>query len=221
MANNKLFRSAIGGYNKQDVKKYIEELDIAATNAKEELEGKVRELENEKDELFSKLSSLEEELPSLRKAQESADALLEEKTALEASIIAQAEKYKEEIDELRVDNSLLLEQIANMQEEKAKEEQEAANVIKNLLERARQEAQELVSKAKDAADKIVSDAKEKATADAQKTKEESNELVKTNLEKVRYLNKRKNELSDIFRDHKSKVDSFFSAIADSFKGEGK
>lgn len=234
MAKEKLFRSSVGGYNKDDVKRYIEEIDIAATEAKEELEGKIRELESKNEALTKQLLELDE----LRGAKEEAavlsvknKALEEEKAALEASVMAQGEKLAEtqallsdatkEKNSLRAENAVLLEELDELQAQKSKEEEESAIAIRSLLENARTEAENLISRAKNAAERIISEAKEKAQYDAEKTKEESNELVKTNLEKVRYLNKRKNELADIFREHKAKVDSLFSAISSSIKGEGK
>ena len=206
MAGKKLFRSSVGGYNKEDVRKYIEEIDAAATETKQTLESRIRELECENASLAEKIC----ELDKLRSAKAQADELLEknkaleeEKAALEASILAQGEK------------------LAELEEQKAKEDEESANIIRNLLESARTEASSLLLRAKDAAEKIISEAKEKARQDSEKAKEESDELVKVNLEKVRYLHKKKTELADIFREHKAKVDSLFSTISDSFKGEGK
>ena len=234
MAGKKLFRSAVGGYNKDDVKKYIEEIDIAATEAKQALESRIRELESENASLTEKLSELDELRTAKAEAAELSEknkALEEEKSSLEASVIAQGEKLEEvqallekavsENEALTAENASVLEKLTALEEQKAKEDEENANTIKNLLESARNEASALLTRAKDAAERIVTDAKEKAQRDSEKAKEESDELVKVNLEKVRYLHKKKTELADIFREHKAKVDSLFSTISDSFKGEGK
>ena len=223
MAKQKLFKSAFRGYNKKDVMAYIENLDIQAVNAKQELEGKIRELE-----------SALEILPSLQKDKETLDDLLikyqdleKEKKDLESAVTALGEKKKKKVimlesklSELSAKNALLEQELATALEVQNNYEEEK-NELSQILESARNEASLLIEKAKISAEKIISDAKHTASVQAQNIKTQSAELINTNLKKVKFLSRKKDELTQIIKEHKSKVDSIFSSISDSFKGDNK
>ncbi|MBR2021809.1 MAG: hypothetical protein IJ939_05170, partial [Clostridia bacterium] len=59
MARDSLFRNSIGGYNKDDVNRYIEELGIQYTDRENELEGEIRELRKELEVLPSLIAEKE------------------------------------------------------------------------------------------------------------------------------------------------------------------
>jgi len=284
MPNDKLFRSAIGGYNKDDVIKYIEDLNIRSTQTKEELEGEIRTLKaqlseleelreiktkyeelvvvhqqllSEKDSLEQNVESLNDKLclskAELDKARDDgvreAEAFRtlaaerqEQLNKLEAQLKIEHEalesarqncsELEEKSTELSKENAALTAkttelteqmslQLQNFSEEPEIDEEAVSAQVQEVLEKSRNEAKELIDRAKVMADRIISEAREKASVDCEKVKAESQELVSNNLKKVKYLYKRKDELADIFREHKSKVDSFFASLSDSFKGDNK
>ena len=223
MAKQKLFKSAFRGYNKKDVLSYIETLDIQAVNTRQELEGKIRELE-----------STLEILPGLQKDKQTLDELIikhrsleKEKLDLESAVTALGQEHEQKvsmleskISELSAQNALLEQELANAIEYQNNYEEEK-NELSQILESARYEATLLIEKAKASAEKIISDAKRTASVQAQNIKNQSAELISTNLKKVKFLTHKNDERAQIIKEHKSKVDSIFSSISDSFKGDSK
>lgn len=223
MAKQKLFKSAFRGYNKKDVMTYIENLDIQAVNTKKELEGKIRELESQL-----------EVLPQLKKDKQAYDELIikhasleKEKQDLESAVTALGQEHEQKvsmleskISELSAQNALLEQQLEQAKEVQENFEEEKKE-LSQILESARNEAASLIEKAKTSAEKIIADAKHNASVQAQNIKNQSAELISTNLKKVKLLSRKKDELAQIIKDHKSKVDSLFSSISDKFKGEGR
>ncbi len=243
MSNTKLFKSAISGYNKEEVMKYIQNMDIQFSDTKAVLEGEIRTLNKTIEDLNEKVAAYE----TLTREIES---LTLEKDSLQQAISAQGEKISETqclLEEANSANQVLeqralraesqsaaLEEKCNNYEEQNKalrenlseatlhlEQSLDMSEVEEILAQARAQASDLIARAKLVADKIISDAKEKAQYDAQKTVSESNQIVRENIDKVRYLTKRKNQLGEIFKDHKSKVDSFFDSISDTLKDGDK
>lgn len=264
LAKEKLFNSSFMGYSKDDVMKYIENMDIQYSDAKAELEGEIKELKSENEQLKAENAANE----TLKRDYE---LLKAEKDSLEEAIKAQGDKLSElqkclddqktlcqqkatefqsKLDVLEKEKSLaaeenkrLSEHLSELREENRKiksqfdekdktisaleenlkavqaELEESVNTseIEEILEKTRAEARQLIERAQALSEKIVSDAKEKAMEETKKTISESNQIVKTNIDRVKYLTKKKSALEDIFKDHKSKVDSFFNSISDSFK----
>ena len=73
MAKDALFRNSLGGYNKDDVNKYIEELNVQYTDRGNELETEIRQLRKELEVIpalkadAEKASFLSSEVESLKK----------------------------------------------------------------------------------------------------------------------------------------------------------
>ncbi len=223
MAKQKLFKSAFRGYKKQEVMKYIEGMDIEAVKVRQELEGKIKVLESE----LSVLPELKEAKEKLLELEKEFDNVKSEKETLENTLASHKEEadrtktaLESKISELVAQNELLFEKL-----EKASEYQESFEADKreivDILEAARQEAKELLTKARRSAEQIISDAKQKAEKEVRQIKEHNQELLESNIKKVKILNRKKDILADIIREHKSKVDSLFSSISDTFRGEGK
>ena len=96
MAKDTLFRNSISGYNKDDVNRYIEELNIQYNDRGDELESEIRQLKKEL-----------EVIPELQKEKQRADALAseidvlkKENSDLSDAIGAQGDKLEETNKEL-------------------------------------------------------------------------------------------------------------------------
>jgi len=84
--------------------------------------------------------------------------------------------------------------------------------VNGILSTARREAQELITEAEKRAAQIVSDAEATAKAHADEIVSASDEKVAENMKKVKYLYRRQEELGEIFKDHKAKVEAFFASL---------
>ena len=62
MAKNALFRNSIGGYNKNDVTRYIEELNVQYTDRGNELESEIKQLKKELEALPALMAEKEKAL---------------------------------------------------------------------------------------------------------------------------------------------------------------
>lgn len=225
MADNKLFSRSLRGYSPEEVIAYIEELDRSAKSSKEELEARIDELLGEIDalrkvdeenaglkekiaEAENKISGLEEENARLRNDAENQ----------RLALTAQGDKLSEAESEktaLKADLENAAVKIAAM-EKNAKDYEEVLSNVNTILATARRDAENLVSEASAKADGIVADAAAKAREEAERTMAESDEKLSENMKKVKYLYRRQDELAEIFKEHKAKVDSFFSSLPDTF-----
>ena len=117
MARDSLFRNSIGGYNKDDVNRYIEELGIQYTDRENELEGEIRELRKELEVLPSliaekeraavldtKLEDLKNEARELARQLEDEKRELDEKTGLLSTVTAEKDALEIRIKEMNEAN---------------------------------------------------------------------------------------------------------------------
>ena len=238
MAKDSLFRISLQGFNKQDVLDYIENLNVRYNKQTKEFEGEIDEL-NKQLEMLPELLKAKENYDKLKEENE---ILLKEKNDLEealkaqTSLIEEKDKALEEkdqlIDEAYAENAKCGERIREL--EKSKPVSGAGILQKDLiseefeeiLNQARQEAESVMIKARDLAKEIINTAKEKAKIHEEEAKEkaeevlrQSDEAVRDNLKKVKYLNRKKDELSGIFMDHKNQMETFFTSITQSLKDE--
>ena len=86
MANDIYFRTSIGGYNKQDVMKFIEKLNCEQTERVNELNEQNRMLQNE-------MRKISDELNAVKLRAEHLDASLQEKEELAKVSAEKAAKY--------------------------------------------------------------------------------------------------------------------------------
>ena len=235
VAKNSLFRSSLGGYSKEDVNRYIDELGIKFSQREDELEGEIKRLKSELEVLPSLIAEkerakvLDEKLGDLKNEAQGLAKQLEEKTRAfdEASVslsevTAQRDALEVRTKELSAECERLHTDVA-----RAKAELEAnireTEALKNQLEddkndfekRAEEmliqiqaQAKSVIDKANETAELIVSNAKKKS--------------AKGEFEAASPASsKKKDGLSDMLENHKSKMDSFFSAITKAFMGDGK
>ncbi len=228
MAKDSLFRTSLSGFNKQDVTQYIEELNISYNRQTQELEGEINSLKKE----LEVLPELIQEKEQNKKLCEENEALKKEISDLNEAIKAQGEKSDENeklLSESLDENKKLLEKLDLIQKEKDALEAECATKLSRhdeeakeleaILSQARLEAESVIEKAKSLARQIVDKAKSKARIEADEMVRQSNEAVRDNIRKVKYLSRKKDELGDIFKNHKSQMDSFFSSISKSLNGD--
>lgn len=218
MANSdNLFTRSFRGFSPEEVISYIDELNALHKNAKSESD--------------SRIHALTEELDSLKNAAEnynSAKALLAEKDTeierlnndnenLRAAMAAQGEKQlalEEEVRELKTKLEAANIKTAAMESNSREYEAMLADV-ESILSGARRQAEGLVAQAEKKAAEIIADAEKTAKEKMEKIVSESDEKVNENMKKVKYLYRRQDELAELFRAHKSKVDSFFASISNS------
>lgn len=216
-----LFSVSLFGFSREEVAAYIAEMNrsfkesgakyesqIALLN--EELEklrlsdakcGEIQKAVADKEE---KITALEEEIARLKNDTENARLA-----------VAAAEDHAKESENAarQLKTDLEAERIkASAMEANAKEYDSMLADVNGILSTARRKAEELIAEAEKRAAQIVADAEKRAQENADEIVAASDEKVAENMKKVKYLYRRKEELDEIFKDHKSKVDAFFSSL---------
>lgn len=216
-----LFSVSLFGFSREEVAAYIAEMNrsfkesgakhesqIALLN--EELEklrlsdakcGEIQKAVADKEE---KITALEEEIARLKNDTENARLA-----------VAAAEDHAKESENTarQLKTDLEAERIkASAMEANAKEYDSMLADVNGILSTARRKAEELIAEAEKRAAQIVADAEKRAQENADEIVAASDEKVAENMKKVKYLYRRKEELDEIFKDHKSKVDAFFSSL---------
>ena len=246
MAKDALFRNSMGGYNKNDVNRYIEELGIQYTERGNELESEIKELKKELEalpalraekeraqQLSSEIEALKKENADLSEAIKAQGEDLEtkknalstvtaEKDALELRIkelSEREEKLSAENAKIKAEFELKVKELETLESEtrevkKQVEDEKSAfeKRAEEMLLQIQAQAKSVIDKANETAELIVSNAKKKAGDIANRISETSSETPSP---------KKKDGLSDILENHKSKMDSFFAAITKTFMGDGK
>ncbi len=167
-----IFKSALNGFEKSAVLKYIDEMNNKFSKAAKEYQQQVEELENEKYELRDQLGMLEQNLNDLKKNVEADQArYVEELQArdemiekLKADLKVLSQNNEEQEHELimqREQNRLIREQAESI-EAKSKKYDEAAASIGTVILAARQDAERIVAEAQAKADAITANAKKEA-----------------------------------------------------------
>ena len=224
----KLFSSAFRGFDREEVVAYIDELNRATQNAAAQNEARIAELSGE----IASLKQVDEQNANLRKQ------ALENKAQLDEAA-EEIERLKNDAENQRLaisaagERALALEaEVERLKTELAAEQRKAAAMEENakeydsmladvggILSTARRKAEDLISEAGKRAEQIVGAAEQQAKAQANKLLSESDEKVAENMKKVKYLYRRQDELAELFKEHKAKVDSFFTSLQDG--GENK
>lgn len=216
-----LFSVTFRGFSREEVAAYIAEMnrsfkesgakyDAQIASLKEELEslkaakeqcGEIQKEVAERDETIGKLNEELERLKNDRKNANLAASAAEERAATASKTV---EGLKTELEAERIKSAAM--------EANAKEYDSMLADVNGILSTARREAQELITEAEKRAAQIVSDAEATAKAHADEIVSASDEKVAENMKKVKYLYRRQEELGEIFKDHKAKVEAFFASL---------
>ncbi len=229
----KLFSRTLRGFSPEEVIAYIDELGSSHKKIMLEKDSEIsklsEQLEKAKD-AEAKLANASEELEKLREQSLAKDEeiarLTQDSENQRAAIASQGDKLaelenaltnaKSELEALQIKNSAL--------ESNSKEYESMLADVDSILTGARRQAEALVIQAQEQAQAIVNDAQKQADGvinsaeiDAkEKAKNiitQADEKLNENLKKVKYLYRRKDELAELFKEHKAKVDSFFASIS--------
>ena len=229
----KLFSRTLRGFAPDEVIAYIDELGSSHKKIILEKEAEITKLAEQLEkakEKEEKLAKTTEELDVCRKESLAKDEeiarLTQDTENQRAAIASQGDKLSElestltsvkaELESLQIKNSAL--------ESNSKEYESMLADVDSILTGARRQAEALVVQAQEQAQTIISEAQKTADGvmnsaeiDAkQKAKNiiaQADEKLSENLKKVKYLYRRKDELAELFREHKAKVDSFFASIS--------
>lgn len=218
MGKNSLFRTSLFGYNKNDVTEYLDDLNVRYTKQGDELSGEIislrGEFETEKQNLTSALLQKEKELSeialSLEKSNEQNTALNDKVKEL-SSLLDEAKKenldsqtrlsrMQNEIDQKRLE--LEAEKQAIHQKAKA-EEEEFSLKVEGILSQVRAEAQSVIAKANETAASIIANAKKKVSEKSEAVHDSKDSTPSSRI---------KESFTDIFKNHKAKLDSIFSSF---------
>lgn len=224
MANSEnLFSKVFRGFSPDEVVAYIDELNAAHKNVKAESESRVNALTEE----LETLKKAGEENVELKALVDKKDGIIAEKDleierlTLDAenqrlAICEQGEKIAElEANIASLKSDLEAAGIRNAaMEQNSKEYESMLADVESILSSSRRKAEELIEQAEKKAAEIVARAENTAKEKAEKLISESDERLNENLKKVKYLYRRQDELAEIFREHKAKVDSFFASVSD-------
>lgn len=218
-----LFSRTFRGFAPDEVIAYIDELNAAQRSAKAESDAKINALSEELDAMKKNGSENEE----LKASAAQKDETIAEKNAEIERLTADTENQKKAI-EAQGDKIAELENIVaelkteleaahikNSAMEKNSKEYEAMLAdVDSILSSSRRKAEELVADAERKSAEIIENAKSEAKEKTAEIISASDERVNENMKKVKYLYRRQDELAEIFREHKAKVDSFFASIPD-------
>ena len=157
--DNYIFRSALNGFNRQDVTAYIEKAQKESADRIAELETQLEELRKSEDALRSALEERAQECDDLR---EQMNVMVRDheqsKSELEAQLlemrgeVATAHSEKENVAQLELEARKRAEELLD----------ETCVQTEELLEQARSQAQALVTAANEQAEDIISKADQRA-----------------------------------------------------------
>lgn len=218
-----LFSKVFRGFSPEEVVAYIDELSAAHKNAKAESDAKINSLSEELESLkntgelnASLKSQLDEKDGIIKRRDEEIERLEGDTENQRLVIVEQGDKLailekaladaKSEIEAAAIRNAAM--------EKNSKEYEHMLADVESVLSTARRKAEELISEAEKRASEIVKSAENEAKAKSERIISQSDEHLNENMKKVKYLYRRQDELAEIFRDHKAKVDSFFAALSD-------
>lgn len=216
-----LFSKSFRGFSPDEVIAYIDELNVAHRNVKAESLAKITVLEKELE--TAKLAAeealkLRDELTEKNEKIASLEADVERITTdaenQRLAIVSQTEKIaelEEQITQLK--SSLEAAEIkSNAMEQNSKEYESMLADVDSILASSRRKAMELVEEAEKRADMIIKAAEDEAKEKSKEIISKSDEHLNDNLKKVKYLYRRQDELAELFKEHKNKVDSFFASL---------
>ncbi len=225
MANgDNLFSKVFRGFAPDEVIAYIDELNAAHRSAKAESDARINSLTDE----LGVCEKNKQENEHLRALVSEKDGIIAEKDGqLERltadtenqrlAMVAQTEKINElEETVMKLKSELEAASIKNAaMEQNSKEYENMLADVDSILASARRKAGELIAESEKQAALIVENAEKEARLKSDKIISESDEHLNENMRKVKYLYRRQDELAEIFKSHKEKVDSFFASIGDS------
>ena len=172
MEKQVIFKSALNGFEKTSVLKYIDELNSKLNKAESAHQEQLEELENEKDRLCDQIAALaigsKEMLGQFETERIALQEQLAEKQTLVDKMEAELKKLSQQVEEQehelimqREQNRLIREQVESV-EVKSKKYDEAAAAIGDVILAARQDACKITEDARAKADAIIAEAKAQA-----------------------------------------------------------
>ena len=234
MANKeKLFSRTLSGFSPEQVMSYIDELGNSHKKIVAEKDSAIERLTEDLDKAKDAQAKLNDANVKIAEFEKKVVQKDEEIARLSAdtenqkqAIVAQGDKIealeselanvKSELEALEIKNTALV--------NNSKEYESMLADVDSILIGARRQAESVVLQAEEKAREILSDAEKRADemmvsteSDAkQKAKNiisEADEKLNESLKKVKYLYRRKDELSELFKEHKAKVDNFFASLS--------
>ena len=224
MANSEnLFSRSFRGFSPDEVVAYIDELNRSIFNVKKQYESQISQLNEEISALRNaneNLSHLKDELSEkdnqIALLKEEVERLTIDTENQRSAIAAQADvdlALRNENEELKTSVEALNRKCSAM-EENAKEYESMVADVNSILSSARRKATDLIDEADKKAKNVIDNTHDAAKEHANRIIAESDEKVNENIKKVKYLYRRQDELAEIFKEHKAKVDNFFASLSD-------
>ena len=143
--DNHIFRSALNGFNRQDVTAYIEKAQREAAERIAELEAQLETLGKTEADLRSELDQRVQELADLKREREEYQTEMETRLQQMQDEVAVARREKESVAQLELE--------ARMRSEELLEETRAQ--AEELLEQARSQAQAVLTAASEQAEGTI------------------------------------------------------------------
>lgn len=206
-----IFKSALNGFEKTAVLKYIDELNSQFAEKESQFQQQTNEWEKEKENLMDQVASLGVFSRELQKKLDAEKQKQQEAEAGSADLKEQLRKLQQENEEKeqelimqREQNRLIRDQ-AQTVEIKSKKYDEAAASIGDVILEARQEASRINADARSKADLIVAQAQEKA---AQIVADAKNDLCD--------IQKQKDELREQFFAIRKQMNASVSLLNEQF-----
>lgn len=163
-----IFKSALNGFEKTAVLKYIDELNSKLAAKENELQQQSDNWENERYELKDQVSAAEQKAAELEKQLAEEQAKLKEIEAARDVLTAEVKKLSQQVEEqeheliLQREQNRLIRSQAETVELKSKKYDEAAASIGDVLLESRQEGSRIIAEARAKAEEIIAEANSKA-----------------------------------------------------------
>lgn len=188
--DNHIFRSALNGFNRQDVTEYIERTQREAAENTGRLEAEAEVLRQELDaarralaECQAERDDLAGELPDLTERCQTARSNWEEQAAAAAALRTEVQQRDTAVRELMVENQKLHCRVQELEEETIAARREKERVTQLELE-ARERASAIIAQAEEQAKRIVDEAQAGSDAMLQQARSEADSIHEDALKQV-------------------------------------
>lgn len=217
-----IFKSAINGFEKASVLKYIDELNVQLAQKDEALAKQTEDFRKQKENLTEKISTLEIYAKDIQKKMdeelgkeiENESCVAELKAELNKIQLA-AEEKDHEIAKQKEENAQIKSKLEEI-EAKSKKYDEAAASIGNVILEARQEATRIKDDAEEKAQKYLEEAKEKADAVIAEAIAKAKEIKEDSDKECQFIQEKLSELKGQFAYVHKQINAAMSVLDERF-----
>lgn len=155
--DNHIFRSAALGFNRQDVMEYIEKVQKDAKTQIADLTAQLDKAQQESDAFRQELEDCTQERDQLRDELESLKERYKAEITVRDTVESESGQQKDRLQELEIENSLLTEQVRELESRMGDLRKEKERLTQLELD-ARRRSEELLAQTQVQADNVLAEA---------------------------------------------------------------